>query len=156
MHIEEVGWRASTWLIWRRIRIGSRITKTELYTYMLHKMREIFYTSKWPVTISSSIPTIYLVKLCFSHSAKISFAKLIRCTINVAVNIFVNSVTNRQFFSGAVTTRQRPHLDGRIVDSVPVNIEDFPYQVKLWFSRLKFLLQHLIFQAIKSPSSKHI
>jgi len=51
--------------------------------------------------------------------------------MNVAVNIFVHSVTNRQFFSGAVTIRQRPRLDGRIVGGRPVNIEDFPYQVQL-------------------------
>jgi len=34
-------------------------------------------------------------------------------------------------FSGAVTIRQRPRLDNRIVGGWPVNIEDFPYQVKL-------------------------
>jgi len=34
-------------------------------------------------------------------------------------------------FSGTVTTRQRPLLDGRIIECRPVDIEDFPHQVKL-------------------------
>jgi len=34
-------------------------------------------------------------------------------------------------FSGAVLPLQRPRLDGRIVGGRPVNIEEFPYQVKL-------------------------
>ena len=32
--------------------------------------------------------------------------------------------------SGAATPHRRPRLDGRIVGGVPVNIEDFPYQVR--------------------------
>jgi len=40
-------------------------------------------------------------------------------------------------FSGAVTPRARPRLDGRIVGGVPVNIEDYPYQVKLRFFTYK-------------------